>query len=60
MSRKVGISVVLETDQIDWLEEQDESISAQVRECIEIAREGGNDDVAYCPDCLANNAGGQG
>jgi len=39
VSRKIGTSVALTTDQMDWLDEQDDSISAQVRECIQYYRD---------------------
>lgn len=39
MARKIGISVSLRPDQVEWLEEQDGSMSEVVREAIDELRE---------------------
>jgi len=39
MSRKIGTSVVVTLEQMEWLDDQDDSISSNVRECIEFYRE---------------------
>ena len=40
MPRKIGISVALRQDQVSWLEEQEGSISENVREAVDELKDG--------------------